>query len=136
MIFKAISWSQIALSKCITTDTQFSSSAWFLAEAMVGCTDYLAEFFQAALNMKVLLVGQSFCFQSSVMKKICVKIVFLLCLLLPFCRKRGLYRKTSVCEWIELMKGESVLMPWWDHTDVTGKETKRFQFHLKEKIRE
>lgn len=76
MIFKAISWSQIALSKCITTDTQFSSSAWFLAEAMVGCTDYLAEFFQAALNMKVLLVGQSFCFQSSVMKKICVKNCF------------------------------------------------------------
>lgn len=89
MIFKAISWSQIALSKCIALVRQFFSSARFLAEAMFGCTNYLAEFFQAALNMKVLLVGQSFCFQSSIMKKICVNIVFLLCLLLLFCRKEG-----------------------------------------------
>lgn len=58
------------LSKCTALNRQLSSSAWFLAEAMCGCTNYVAEFCQAAVNMKVLLVGQSFCFPSSVMKDV------------------------------------------------------------------
>lgn len=60
----------LSLSKCAALNRQLSSSAWVLTEAMFGCTNYVAEFFQAAVNMKVLLVGQSFCFQSSVMKDV------------------------------------------------------------------
>lgn len=56
------------LSKCTALNRQLSASAWFLTKAMFGCTSYMAEIFQANVNMKVLLVGESFCFQSSVMK--------------------------------------------------------------------
>lgn len=92
--FKETSWSQIALPTCIALGRQVSSSAWLIAEVMFGCTNCLVEFFQAALNTKALLVGHSFCFQSSIMKKMCANIVVLLCLLLLSWRKRR--KKSSI----------------------------------------